>query len=131
MQTANLTGALLDYWTARAEGVPADQLEIRPVQRPDPRTPDSICVRRMPYRDPIIGPDEVALPYSTSWWLSGPLIDKHGMTVRPPERCVPWEAHAWRDSYWYEGAGNTPLIAICRAVVRAAFGDEVEDLPCS
>ena len=35
---------------------------------------------------------------------------------------------------WYpagkreEAIGDTPLIAICRAVVRAAFGDEVEDI---
>lgn len=121
MRVSDLTGPLLDYWTARAEGVFADQLEIR--------ASGTLCVRNTPgtiWDGTVITP----LDYSTNWALAGPLVEKHGMTVRPPEAFVPWEAHAWRDSYWYEGAGDTPLIAICRAVVRAAFGDEVEDLPC-
>jgi hypothetical protein len=110
MKTAELTGVLLDYWTARAEGVPAEQLEIREV----PRTDWKICVRvgyPMPGRD-------MAMPYSTSWALAGPLALK------------------WRDHEHLFGmnwnlvmACSDPLIAICRAVVRAAFGDEVEDLP--
>lgn len=124
MKTANLTGALLDYWTARAEGVPADQLEIRPVQRPDPRTPDTICIHwRAEAR-------AIALPYSTLWSMAGPLIEKHSIdlfngTDGPGE--LEWRACVDLDTY---ETGPTPLIAICRAVVRAAFGDEVEDSPC-
>ena len=136
MKTAELTGALLDYWTARAEGVPAEQLEIRPVQRPDTRTPDTICVRRNPVRDPIIGHDEVRMQYSTSWHHGGPLFERHGMGVvkfyEPVDGPIAvgfeWAALSLDDKHREDGP--TPLIAICRAVVRAAFGDEVEDLPC-
>lgn len=121
MKTAELTGALLDYWTARAEGVPAEQLEIREV----PRTDWKICVRvgyPMPGRD-------MAMPFSTSWALAGPLVEKHGICLSV---CLGdgegWAA--WLDSPSTQ-YGDTALIAICRAVVRAAFGDEVEDLPCA
>lgn len=116
MRTADLTDALLDYWTARAEGVPAADLEIRPVQRPDPRTPAAICVRR-------VGPLAlIRIDYSTNWALTGPLVEKHRLNV--VERVQGWRAY---DAY--SAIGDTPLIAICRAVVRAAFGDEVGDLP--
>ena len=125
MKTANLTGALLDYHTARAEGVPADQLEIRPVQRPDPRTPDAICVRHLP-GTPGRTVAVIVLDYSTNWALAGPLVETYGLTLEqyPPA----WWANE-PDSTAV--MGDTPLIAICRAVVRAAFGDEVGDLPCA
>ena len=151
MKTANLTGALLDYWTARAEGVQADQLEIRPVQRPDPRTPDSFCVHTPPAIPGWMTRPQRPLDYSTNWALSGPLIEKHGIAsvpfleddfdVLPPTGAAQrtmWGAFRqgkgahYIDTYYDEadGQGDTPPIAICRAVVRAAFGDEVEDLPC-
>lgn len=121
MKTADLTGALLDYWTARAEGVPAADLEIRPVQRPDPRTPDTICVKKIGHLA------LVRIDYSTNPALWAPLIDKHCADITyetdGPKR-IAWvgATHAKADA---------APIAICRAVVRAAFGDEVEDLPCA
>lgn len=152
MKTSELQGALLDYHTARAEGVPADQLEIRPVQRPDPRTPDTICVRRI--GDEWLGAMLERIDYSTNWALSGPLLEKHGIAPVPfthnkavdtpdgdmqfPEvkewgAFICGEGGHYIDTYPEEagGSGDTPLIAICRAVVRAAFGDEVEDLSCA
>lgn len=127
MRTADLTGALLDYWVARAEGVPAAELEIRKMPRPgDPRTPDTICVRSL---RSVWGPvmAAVSLPYSTNWALTGPLLEKHGILLGRSENewlGVPGEE-------FIALAGDTALVAICRAVVRAAFGDEVEDLPCA
>lgn len=132
MQTANLTGALLDYWTARAEGVPAADLEIRSVQRPDPRTPDTICVRKI---SPLA---LMRIDYSTSWALTGPLVEKHEINLHRWKGDVNfWAAEFAYTSHYhdvyasdYEEEGcDGPLIAICRAVVRAAFGDEVGDLP--
>lgn len=124
MKTSELTGALLDYWTARAEGVPAVELEIREV----PRTDWKICVR-VGY--PMAGRD-MAVPYSTSWALAGPLPEKHDLdgvlSTGGGQWVVPYMMHGSVADYMSEG--STPLIAICRAVVRAAFGDEVEDLPC-
>jgi hypothetical protein len=117
MRTANLTGAQLDYWTARAEGVAAADLEFRAA--------GSLCVRVL--RNGPAGIDGVmVLDYSTNWALSGPLVEKWSVSLDQPH----WYAKAWKGGYWSEGTGDTPLIAICRAVVHAAFGDEVEDLPC-
>lgn len=128
MRTADLTGALLDYWTARAEGVPADQLEIRDAQRPDdPHAPKQFCVR---LGHPINTRD-MRIDYSTNWALAGPLLEKHGIDLENCVDPVRWRAVAWANGCWTDAEGDTPLIAICRAVVRAAFGDEVEDLPCA
>jgi len=127
MRTANLTGAQLDYWTARAEGVPADQLEIRDMPRPDdPRAPKQICVR-LGYP---INTRDMRIDYSTSWSNGGPLVEKHRLAVLADNK--DWTAGRSFCGEFCAGdgeTGDTPLIAVCRAVVRAAFGDEVEDLP--
>jgi len=120
MQTANLTPPFLDFWTARAEGVPAADLEFR--------ANGTLCVRVL--RNGPAGIDGVmVLDYSTNWALTGPLVEKYDLTLRPLSENV-WSAYG---SYYGDGTeqeGDTPLVAICRAVVRAVFGDEVEDLPC-
>ena len=121
MKTANLTGALLDYHTARAEGVPDADLEFRAT--------GSLCVRVL--RNGPAGIDGVmVLDYSTNWALTGPLVEKHTVELENPVDPVRWRAIHWGAAGWTDAEGDTPLIAICRAVVRAAFGDEVEDLPC-
>lgn len=117
MKTANLTGAQLDYWVARAEGIPADQLEIREAQR----SHQKICVLVWG-----IGREEVRA-YSTSWALGGPLIEKH-ITILSERAGGYWAAYPGGTD---EELGATPLQAVCRAVVRDAFGDEVGDLPCA
>lgn len=115
MRTADLTKALLDYWTARAERVPAADLEFR--------ANGTLCVRRL--RNGPHGIDGVmVLDYSTNWALTGPLVDGRRLDIM----CIPtegWAAYIGSYPVW----GDTAMIAICRAVVRAAFGDEVEDLP--
>lgn len=118
MLTADLQGAVLDYHTARAEGVPAADLEFRAT--------GSLCVRVL--RNGPAGIDGVmVLDYSTNWALTGPLVEDREIAlhyVQPSEDYGPtWMAN-------YETYGDTALIAICRALVRATFGDEVEDLPC-
>jgi hypothetical protein len=123
MKTEELTSALLDYWVARAEGVPAEHLEIRPVQRPDPRTPDAICVKHLHGFGRTVG--LFVLDYSTNWALAGPLMEKHAVSLTSSGPM--WYAGIQGT---YRAMGHTPLIAICRAAVRAVFGDEVEDLPC-
>lgn len=120
MKTADLTGALLDYWTARAEGVPAADLELRAA--------GTLCVRNIRGTPGKIAAVQV-LDYSTNWALTGQLVEKHLVDLTncvDPVRCV---AAIFEDDIIY-GEGDTPLIAIGRAVVRASFGDEVEDLPC-
>lgn len=136
MKVFTLTGALLDYWVARAEGIPAEQLSIVPV----PRTDTFICVwSKSPvgftsYRDKSVY-------YSDDWAQGGPLIEKHGGALInfTDEGAEVWgcfmrgkSAGHYIDTYLddADGVGDTPLQAVCRAVVRAAFGDDVEELPC-
>lgn len=143
MKTSELTGAHLDYWVARAEGIPAEQLEIREVQRPDPRTPNTICVRNVWDVAGLGGRCVERIDYSTNWARAGRLLEKYEFSiyrwkddtdfwaVEPPP---PGGKSHYIDCYaddFVEEACETPLIAICRAVVRAAFGGEVEDLPCA
>lgn len=132
MRAADLTGAMLDYWTARAEGVAAADLELRAA--------GTLCVRNIRGTPGKIAAVQV-LDYSTNWALTGPLLEKRKVNLTEPD---PLERHAdpsldnkWKSAivnyetrmYEHHSFGDTPLIAICRAVVRAAFGDEVEDLP--
>ena len=84
IRTADLAGALLDYWTARAQGVPAERLEIRQV----PRTDTLICVLRK-----LDGRDEV-LPFSTDWRLAGGLIEQHRIFFGP-EFSIP-DHQSWK-----------------------------------
>jgi hypothetical protein len=122
MKTAELTGADLDYWVARAEGIPADKLEIRGVPRTDLR----VVVHCLSEPLGRAGDPLEVLAYSTNWMQGGPLIDKWGIDLYRSTGM--W--YAERRGDFGVNCDMDPLIAICRAVVRAAFGDEVEDLPC-
>lgn len=130
MQVSNLSGALLDYWVARAEGIPAGDLEIRQV----PRTDNSICVRTVPSLITVPCAALAVMAYSTNWAQCGPLIEKRSMDVESPNSAgEPWVASLYvsaRQCRLY-GHGTTLMQAVCRAIVRAAFGGEVEDLPCA
>lgn len=120
MKTAELTGALLDYYVARAEGVPAEQLTIRQV----PRTDNLICTHSFYDVAGLGGVLVKRVDYSASWALTGPLIEKYRFTT------VAAPGGKWTVPHvGFAMYGDAPLQAICRAVVRAAFGDEVEDLP--
>lgn len=119
MKVSELTGADLDYWTARAEGIPAEQLSISQV----PRTDMQIVVREWmnEYQSGFTARGMTVLTYSTDWGQAGPLIEKHIETMY--ENGGHWAART--HSRAIGAVGDTPLQAICRAVVRAAFGDEV------
>lgn len=130
IRTADLTGAQLDYHTACAQGIPAERLEIRRV----PRTDTLICVSLVPVVSvpgyAAQAPMPVAMHYSTDWHLAGALIEQHHMTLEfwPNQRPGgEWAAgQLLEEKGLYNGFGPTPQVAICRAVVRAAFGEEVE-----
>lgn len=105
MKTSELTGALLDYWVARAE-------EKVPLKHGDHWFVGLVR--------------EEAYSPSANWAQGGPLIEKHIETIY--ENGGRW---ACRTHARAIGAtGSTPLQAICRAVVRAAFGDEVGEAAC-
>jgi hypothetical protein len=108
-KTAELTGALLEEWAARAEGLEGSELYLAGGWNP-----------------------------LDDWAHCGPLIDKWKLTLIrwEQEEKVFWVAEQngaslYLDAYGtgYEGQeSDTPQEAICRAVVRAAFGDEVPEV---
>lgn len=110
MKTAELTGPLLGYWTARA----TDQAL--------PFIRDGICFTT--YHEA-----EIEFSPHTDWAQGAPLFEKYSITLGIAPVAGLWEARAWRGGYGSWCFGLTPLIAICRAVVSVTFGDEVKDLP--
>lgn len=119
MKVSDLTGAQLDYHTARAQGIPAERLEVRRV----PRTDTLICVHRIPCEVPGRPSVEKRFNPSGDWTLTGPLVEQHRLTVRPKGGYWLVESFAEEDDH-----GSNMQEAICRAVVRAAFGEEIEEV---
>lgn len=103
----DLEGAELDYWVAKVEGHDwYDNLN-----------------HFIGYREstPTSGPT-LGHWYSVSWSQGGPLIEKYGIELRNDS---PFDTswNAMGDGLY--GAGPTPLIALCRAIVAGKYGEEV------
>lgn len=63
---------------------------------------------------------------STNWALGGPLIEKHKLDIGAPMENVtgPWNANTeW--GHPMGTPGPTPLVAACRAIVRAKLGETI------
>ncbi len=125
MKTAELTGALLDYWVARANG---DGAKIE----------DSICWRFESDQEHGDGCGFFSFDPSTDWAQGGPIIGQEKISFVLTD----WADDA--DRYWagyqpclqsmtgmaYDGVtgtGPTPLVAAMRAFVANKFGDDVHD----
>lgn len=126
MKTAELTGAHLDYWVAKAEGFQV--LSTKPGGRSGLLVWDGGALLSVA--------NEAGYRPSTDWAQGGPIIEREsisvGKRVDMPAGPRQWDAfidstfspqgrspHAW----W----GSTPLIAAMRAYVASKFGDEVSD----
>lgn len=122
MKTANLTGDVLDYWVARAEGMDhspylramAPGCCLLQVTEPD----DGGTITRWVAYDP-----------STNWAIGGPIIER--------ERALSIET-CYGDEGWYVRSRHAPcdgdqfysdtlLVAAMRAYVASKFGSEVSD----
>lgn len=115
IDVASLTGPWLDYYTGRADGIPASELAVQPV----PRTTDSICVRRN-----ISGTTSMRRwAPSTDWSHFGPLMFKHKLCMTPLESTDEWSARPPNGQSRY---ADDPREAGCRALVRREFGHYVE-----
>lgn len=129
IRVSELSGAWLDYWVARADGIPAEDLQVRQIQRSE----GFHCVHGMPL--PIPGGvfrKVRVLNYSTSWELCGPLVDLHRIELeRFPSGKVAAHIRKW-DGAWTYVAGahqeDDARVAICRAVVTMAFGEKVPEV---
>lgn len=108
VKVAELEGALLDYWVARAEGSPLSAEW------------DSSVISGV-----LIGTgagDLQTFAPSTDWQHGGPIIER--------ERIQLWGCGEWMAKVnkmaGNSGVGPTPLIAAMRAYVASKFGEEVE-----
>jgi hypothetical protein len=111
IRVSELTGAQLDYWTGKADKV---NVAIR----------NGECTENLPLKGRMISHFRSYRP-SEDWSQGGPLQEKHKINVQYDED---WHWMAHRNTSWVFLQACTPLEAICRAVVRAAFGDEVEEV---
>lgn len=122
MKVSEMTGALLDYWVARAEG-----LNPAPVYLPG----------RVVFALDHGKGFEVPF-YSTDWAQAGPIIERerfviNGHSMRRMgfyarhivERTTRKGDVAFKSKY---ALGPTPLVAAMRAYVASKFADEVADV---
>lgn len=109
MKVSELTGAQLDAWVARAEGIPMIQQHGQMVQN-------------------SFDEYHLASPrrYSADWAHGGPLIEKYKMYVDGGAG-PGWEAQCMFNGKYAHG--DTALKAICRAVVLQKFGEDVPEQP--
>jgi hypothetical protein len=123
MRVAELEGALLDYWVARAGNWPR------------PRIDDGLCWIDVPACDgDPAGALDAAFSPSSDWEIAGPIIERERIMVEPPGG-----VHSTQDE-WASSVvssrgplqwGGTPLEASMRAFVAAKFGEDVADAPQS
>ncbi|WP_454908425.1 DUF2591 domain-containing protein [Variovorax gossypii] len=143
MKTSELTGALLDYWVARAEGY-TDAGSGR-------RFPDhSVCVRQVSEDGPLCcliydstrlaahTPNDGFFQPSTDWAQGGPIVERERVAIWGGEREGWAAAHPSANPSGYNGdshyidvgdddsyVGPTPLIAAMRAYVASKYGHEL------
>jgi hypothetical protein len=129
MKTAELTGAMLDYWIAKAEG--HELLNHNPQLMPS----GVFCA----WHEEDGTSRSIFYSPSTDWAQGGPIIEREQMHGGPsgtsPDGVSNWFFQCYRkDSngahipYPASGSGPTPLVAAMRAFVASKFGDEVPEI---
>lgn len=118
MKVADLEGPWLEYWVARAEGIPADRLAV--IEVPGGK----ICVTGSTPLDP--SSPRRTLNFSTDWDQGGGILARGRITVRELPESAGYNASFSNTYVWFEG--RNPLIAAMRAHVFKAFGAEVEEV---
>lgn len=151
MKVAELKGAELDYWVAKAEGERACIRRVRlVVQHEDGSDADVLadgmqCLRPM-FSEQHKPEDEwrggFHLGYSCKWEIGGKIIDRDRISIRqctlnPPHGKVIIASMEERGAQSVAGetlppgagwwAGSTPLEAAMRCKVASVYGVEVPD----
>lgn len=117
MKVADLAGAQLDYWTAKAEGFDAQLLHACGMD---------YCRVDIPYQDYI------HYQPTHNWVEAGRILESRNYTLYPrfsgaDSKAVIWLAEAQMTK---DFAGMTtdesPLVAVCRLRVHEVFGFEVQ-----
>ena len=133
MKTAELTGALLDYWVARAEGKDA---EMRSYE---------MSYGRVYYCNVRTITSSRPFSPSSSWDDGGPIIERENIGISPPTSRVHrnggpnagWgPSGVWMATTWHKGANGkraaewderSALVAAMRCYVASKFGEDVPD----
>lgn len=119
VKVAELEGADLDYWVARAEGYIMEREQDGQMVRGEHRI--------------LIGPQppetrEHEYSPSTKWDQGGPLLERHHIWLSDDDDGV-WTAsfppHIDANGKQRIYFGPTPLIAAMRAIVASVYGEEV------
>lgn len=120
IKTKDLTGAALDWAVAVALG-------YQPLVMPIGRAKYAVGVTVAGDDGKVTG---FACRYSTDWAQGGPLIERFNIWLDGPICGVSIWSASVMDTQLNEFSAShdceTPLIAICRAVVACKLGDEVE-----
>ena len=118
VRVSNLIGAPLDWAVAMAEGFGTDP-ECRTTIWITRTDPTSVSIRG--------AAEGFGYRPSSNWDHGGPLIDKHQGSLSH-DRYLSGGPCGWSagplNSTWL--SGPTPLIAFCRALVHAKFGQAVK-----
>ncbi len=111
MNVAQLTGAQLDYWTAKAEGHSPELKHACGA--------DYCLVGELEYRP------------SDNWHIAAPIVERQMYVVYPvlrSERKLEWVAEAGLNPHFYGTfVDESPKVAICRLRVAEVFGYEVQE----
>ncbi len=110
IKVAELEGAKLDFFVAKAEG---REVYLH----------GGNCFLRGGQRDWHANPMGYYSP-STEWSQGGPIIEREGITICPAH---PKGWSATIDDERWEDDCATPLIAAMRCFVASKFGEEVEE----
>lgn len=147
--TSGLEGAALDWAVAMATEAWKWAHSLHPTMTLDPSF-EGVCVRPYPRgefgssldtcillpRNPMRQDPSPFCP-SSEWSHGGPMLDAHckGFGLVLDERAKTWRAFGYGDPagdgihrFQRIAAGQTILIAACRAIVAAKLGDEI-DIP--
>lgn len=118
-KTSELTGALLDAAVAKAEG------RVKFITH----APDGMVLLPRNGRASLADPkDWDAYTPSTYWQDGGPIIEREGIKLMPPQGDRSrWLAEVFQGKPHFGWAeASSPLIAAMRAYVASKLGEEVE-----
>ncbi|KVN83445.1 phage protein NinX family protein [Burkholderia ubonensis] len=115
MKASELTGAQLDYWVARVLG----DRHVRIVGEEEHERCETRFSDQWPW--------DRFMP-SRAWMISGPLVERFKLSLDYRPTINEWAAGCRRldDGLISTGFGETAPIAVCRAIVIACIGDDVQ-----
>jgi len=110
-RVAELEGAELDYWVAKADG-----------------NGNALCFKQNDSWYASL--DGVPVHYSSDWTSAGQIIERERIALDPITRnrnhTSEWQAQVWVP--FAVQTGPTPLIAAMRALVASKFGETVDEV---